>query len=148
MDSTGINNAVLGDLCIPCASSCKTCQVNPDQCTSCYENNTLYSSTCVGIFTVTFQYELDGDYDNFVQQCRSQDAIEAISEATNTNPNKTFVNNVDRGSIILGGMISTDSSAQAINVHSKIGNTLSGFTVISSSATVYYGSSPYTAPTD
>ena len=56
MDSSGISNAVFGDQCIPCNSNCKTCQVDPDQCTSCYENFTLYSSRCSGIFTVIYNY--------------------------------------------------------------------------------------------
>ncbi len=59
MDSSGISNAVFGDQCIPCSSNCKTCQVDPDQCTSCYENFTLYSSRCSGMFTVNYNYELN-----------------------------------------------------------------------------------------
>jgi hypothetical protein len=56
MDSTGIDNAVLGDQCIQCSSNCKTCQVDPNQCTSCPDGFRLFSSRCAGLFNVNYQY--------------------------------------------------------------------------------------------
>lgn len=56
MDSTGVQNAVLGDSCIACSSNCRTCAVYPDLCISCPDGFRLFSSRCAGLYTVNYQY--------------------------------------------------------------------------------------------
>lgn len=48
----------------------------------------------------------------------------------------------------MGGTLSTSNQNNANNVQSSLTASLAGFTVLSSSATVYYGSDPYTPPAD
>lgn len=48
----------------------------------------------------------------------------------------------------MSGTLSTSSQSNANNVQSSLTSSITGFRVLSSSATVYYGSDPYTPPAD
>lgn len=47
---------------------------------------------------------------------------------------------------MIGGTISANNQQSATNIQSSLGSSVSGYTVLSSSTTVNYADSPYTAP--
>lgn len=57
-----------------------------------------------------------------------------------------YINYVREGSTILGGTMSIGSSSQALSVQSSLGNSVGSYSILSSSASVYYGNSAYTEP--
>ena len=149
MDETiGVSSAVYSDKCIPCDPNCLTCQVEPDRCTSCPDGNRLFSSRCAGMFTVVYQYELNVNYSDFLQNSQSDTFVNAISAASGVNSNDTYITSVREGSTIVGGTLSSSSQSNANTIQSSLSSSLTGFTVLSSSATVYYGTDPYTPPAD
>ena len=47
------------------------------------------------------------------------------------------------GSTVIGGTISTGSQTQATSVQSTLGSSVSGYSILSSSSSVYYGDSVF-----
>ena len=145
-ESVGISSATFSDKCIACNPNCRTCQIEPDRCTSCPDGTRLFSSRCAGMYTVVYQYELNNNYSDFLANSKSQDFVDVVASAVNVDSNDTYITYVREGSTVIGGSISTTSSSNANAVQSSLGSTLPGFTVLSSSASVYYGDSVYNAP--
>lgn len=91
MDSTGIQNAVLGDQCIACNSNCLTCAVYPDQCTSCPDGTRLFGSRCAGMYTVNYQYELNVPYTVFLENSQAENFATAISSITGVDSSDNYI---------------------------------------------------------
>lgn len=72
--------------------------------------------------------------------------MQTLSNLTNVNSTDNYIIFVREGSTVIGGSISTSSQAQATSLQSNMGTTVPGYTVLSSSASVYYGDAQYTAP--
>lgn len=144
--TTSLADATFSDKCIPCSSNCKECAVEPDRCTSCPEGSRLFSYRCAGMFTVQYTYEINIPYSTFLENSESENFIQTISNTTNVNSSDNYINFVREGSTVVGGTISTSSQAQASTVQSGLGNSLAGYNILSSSASVYYGDSQYVEP--
>lgn len=144
--TTGVDDAVYSDKCIACDPNCRTCIVQPDRCTSCFDGFRLFSFRCAGLFTVAYSYELNVSYSDFIDNSHSQTFIETLSNMTGVNSTDNYVDYVREGSTIVGGVISAQNQQAATSIQSGLGSSVSGFTVLSSSSTVNYADSPYTAP--
>ena len=79
---------------------------------------------------------------------QSQTLIETISNKTGISLEDNFVEKLYEGSTIIVGSLSTGSASQAQSVQSSLGNSLTGFPVLSSSSSVMYGHSIYVPPKD
>lgn len=93
-ETTGVSSAVYSDKCIPCNPNCQTCQIEPDRCTSCPEGTRLFSSRCAGMFTVVYQYELNVNYTEFLENSQSENFANAVSAATGVDANDTYITSV------------------------------------------------------
>lgn len=61
--------------------------------------------------------------------------------------NDTYINYVKEGSTIIGGSISTTGTTDATSISTTLNSGITGYSIISSSSTIYYGDYPY-APVD
>ena len=142
--TSSIADAVFSDNCTACSSNCRTCIVEPDRCTSCPEGSRLKGSRCAGMFTVVYEYEVNIPYATFLDNSESETFIETLSNMANINKSDNFINYVREGSTVIGGTISTSSQTQASSVQSGLGSSVGGYSILSSSASVYYGDTAYT----
>lgn len=70
---------------------------------------------------------------------KSQSFIETISQMVQVSSLDNYVEFIREGSTNVGGTISANSQSGASGIQSSLGNSVPGYTVLSSSASVYYG---------
>ena len=71
--------------CIPCNSSCKTCETDINICTSCYENKYLYKGSCISNCVNGFYQDKT---DSSINRCKCQEQVkckECSSESLSHN---------------------------------------------------------------
>jgi len=83
----------------------------------------------------------------FIDASKSQDVLEKISTKTGVNIKDNFIEKLYEGSTIVVGSLSTGSAAQAQSVQSSLGNTITGYSILSSSSSVMYNDQVYVPPT-
>lgn len=111
--TNGISDAVDNDKCIACDSNCRTCIVQPDRCTSCFQGFRLMSYRCAGLFNVIYRYELNLNYSNFLDSSSSQGFVEALSSITGVDIRDNYIQYVLEGSVVVGGSISAQNQQNA-----------------------------------
>lgn len=141
--SSGVSDATYSDRCIPCDPNCRSCIVQPERCTSCFDGFRLFSFRCAGLFTVVYNYELDIAFSTFLDSASSQQFIDALSAMTGVNSSDNYITYVREGSTQFGGTISASDSASASTIQAGLGSSVPGYTVLSSGSSVYYSDTPY-----
>jgi hypothetical protein len=91
------------------------------------------------MYTVGFEYKLDFDYNTFLANSESDNFINKIASITGVSSNDTYINSITQGSTVVSGSVSTSGSSSAQQIQQSLSTGTTGYTVLSQSATVYYG---------
>ena len=62
----GLTDALFSDRCIACNTNCATCITLPEKCVTCPEGTQLMGSSCAGMYTVAFTYEVSSTFEVFL----------------------------------------------------------------------------------
>jgi hypothetical protein len=113
-------------------------------CTSCLDGFTLMGQKCMSNYVVSFTYQVDIPYATFLSDSTSQQLLTTIATALNVTISNVILNSLTSGSTVVRGSVSTGSPALAARLSEIAATaTLSGYTVLSRSASVgYIGPSP------
>jgi hypothetical protein len=95
------------------------------------------------MYTVNYQYELNIDFTTFLNNSQAQTFIETVSSIVGVDPDDHYLSFIKQGSTIVGGTLSATSLSSANSIQSVLDITIPGFTVLSTSSSIYYGNGPY-----
>lgn len=109
MVSTDISEAKFTDTCIVCDGNCKTCLYRPTFCTSCNTGMRLFSTRCMGIYSVAFSYTIDYTYNTFLSSSKIQDFIAALATKLSISANDIYISSIKSGSVLASGSASASS---------------------------------------
>lgn len=133
----------LGSRCLPCNPKCLTCSIVPDMCTSCPAGKRLTDFTCADMFNVVYEYRIDFNYGTFLSSSKSDEFISELASFLGISVSNIHVTELYEGSTVVAGSIDTSGQNQANSIQSQLGGFVSGFTILSSSSSVYYGNQVY-----
>jgi hypothetical protein len=65
-----------------------------------------------------------------------------LASTAGVSINDTYITSVTEGSTVIAGTMSSTGQSNAVYIQSTLTNNINGYSVITSSSTVYYGDQP------
>jgi len=146
MNGEDVTQATFNDTCVACNSNCATCDVLPERCTSCPDGYTLKGTRCSNLYNVQFRYVIDTTYATFLSNSEATAFAGKIATLAGVSIDDVYITKVASGSVAVDGAVGSSGQSSANSIQTALTGAVPGYTILSSSATVYYGDSPAPTP--
>ena len=140
---------IYGTQCSVCNTKCAECIFEPDFCIACHTDFKLNGTTCIGFFTVGFNFVFNFNFTVFLETGELQTLLDKMVDILQLDIDDIVINSLAEGSVAVGGAISASSSSNAQQTSSSLTNSLNnlGYDVVSSDIGVYYNDAVYNEQT-